>query len=254
MKQLFAKAIYTFLRTIEKYAAYAQGKGYGAVSIKGEVSAVLRGLGSEPVLAIDIGGNIGNYSKELRNKCSGLEIHIFEPSSINVSKLLSHFHDDPRIYINSCGISDVKGTATLYSDTAGSGLGSMTKRRLDHFGIDFNASEEIITVRFEDYWKSTLNSRIIDILKIDIEGHEMDALFGLGDALAAIKVIQFEFGGCNIDTRSYFQDFYYFFQKNNFSLLRISPFGLEPIGRYREIDEFFSTTNYLAINRNFSAS
>ena len=51
---------------------------------------------------------------------------------------------------------------------------------------------------------------MIDFFKIDVEGHEMDVLKGIGDKISNIKLIQFEFGGCNIDTRCFFQDFWYF--------------------------------------------
>jgi len=103
-----------------------------------------------------------------------------------------------------------------------------------------------VVIRFEDYWKSELGSENIDFVKLDIEGHELDALNGFGDALKFIKVIQFEFGGCNIDTRTFWQDFWYFFTENNFVLYRITPFGITKIKKYRELDEFFSTTNFLA--------
>jgi FkbM family methyltransferase len=233
---------------VEKVLAYSQGKGYGAGTIKQEVSSVFKHLGTSPKLAIDIGGNVGKYSQELRRRQSDLEIHIFEPASVNIKKLHTKFAGDSLITINACGISNSAGDSTLFSNEAGSGLGSLSKRRLDHFGIDFNVREDIKLMRFEEYWKSTLNCRVIDIVKLDIEGHELEGLKSFGGALAATKVVQFEFGGCNIDTKSYFQDFYYFFKENNFGLSRITPFGLQHIDGYREIDEFFSTTNYLATN------
>ena len=81
---------------------------------------------------------------------------------------------------------------------------------------------------------------------MDIEGHELDALRGFGEALKHIDVIQFEFGGCNIDTRTFFQDFWYFFQKEGFEIYRITPFDLVKIESYQESEEYFVTTNYLA--------
>jgi len=61
-----------------------------------------------------------------------------------------------------------------------------------------------------------------------------------------MDVIQFEFGGCNIDTRIFFQDFWYFFKNNNFEIYRITPFGAAHKECYREFEECFLTTNYLA--------
>ena len=249
-KYIMSAYLFPSFRLIEKVAAYAQGKGYGAGTIRQEVATVLNRLGSRPLLVVDIGANIGKYSQELRDKQPDLELHLFEPASVNVQKLNKAFSNDPFTTINPCGISNIAGDATLFANLPGSGLGSLTKRNLDHFEIDFNHQEEVRLIRFEEYWKSTLNGRPIDIVKLDIEGHELDALKSFGEALAATKVIQFEFGGCNVDTQTHFQAFFYFFKENGFSLSRITPLGLEVIDKYRELDEFYSTTNFVATNRN----
>ena len=111
--------------------------------------------------------------------------------------------------------------------------------------------EQINVVKFEDYSKKEgINN--IDFIKLDIEGHELADLIGMGNLIKKIKVFQFEFGGCNIDTRTYFKDFYYFFKNNNFDLYRITPIGSEFLPEYRESDEFFSTTNYIAVNPSIS--
>lgn len=249
MENIIAAYIFPVFRLMEKLAAYAQGKGYGTGTIKREVDTVLKQLGTRPRLVIDIGANIGKYSRELRNRQSDLEIHLFEPASVNIQKLQNAFATDSLITINPCGIANSSGSAILFTNEPGSALASLTKRKLGHVGIDFDCQEEVRLLRFEDYWKSTLNCQTIDIVKLDVEGHELDALKSFGEALAVTKVIQFEFGGCNIDTRTTFQDFFSFFKDHGFALARITPFGLEFIDEYREIDEFYSTTNYVAKNK-----
>ncbi len=234
---------------IERVAAYVQGKGYGSSSISRENALVHKLLDRQPQLIVDIGGNVGNYTAELRRRNPLAEIHTFEPSLTNVEKLRSRFRDDKNIFILPFAISDKVGAATLFSNEPGSGLGSLTRRRLDHFGIDFSAQESIETIRFEDYWLKALKGRHLDIVKIDIEGHELDALRGFGKAISATSVLQFEFGGCNIDTGTYFQDFWYFFKEHEFNLFRITPLGLDRIAKYRELDESFSATNFIATKR-----
>jgi FkbM family methyltransferase len=243
-----AGAIFKLAQFAERMAAYAQGKGYGATTIKQENNLVQKLLSKTPTLAMDIGGNIGEYSAELRRRNPNLEIHVFEPAATNIEKLEQRFRDDQKITVLPFALSNGSGSATLFSNKPGSGLASLTQRRLDHFNIDFNVKESINTIRFEAYWKESLNSRILDIVKIDIEGHELPALQGFGDAIYATNVIQFEFGGCNIDTRTYFQDFWYFFKERNFDIFRIAPFGAQLINKYKESDEFFSTTNFIAVN------
>lgn len=242
------KIYFAILLLAENFFALLQGKGYGKSSLSQEARMALK-MTNNPKLVIDIGGNVGNYSRALKLQNSGLEIHIFEPSKTNLEKLNKAFGNDPLIKVNNYGISNIECDATLYSDKAGSGIGSLSKRRLNHFGIEFNVSETIKLIRFEGYWKRKLDSKPIDLIKIDIEGHELQALESLGEALAVTKVIQFEFGGCNIDTKTYFQDFWYFFKEHKFDLYRITPFGLQPINKYSEMDECFRTTNYIAVNQ-----
>lgn len=243
--------LFKLINGFERIAAYAQGKGYGAATMEQEVKLLQSLLQTQPKLAIDIGGNVGNYTAELRKRNPALEIHIFEPSATNLKKLTDRFKNDSLVELVPLALSDDAGSATLYSNEPGSGLGSLTKRKLEHFNIAFDAEETINTVRFEDYWKTTLQSRRLDMVKIDIEGHELTALKGFGGALDATKVLQFEFGGCNIDTRTYFQDFWYLFKEQNFDIYRITPLGAEKMTRYRESDEYFATTNYIAANRRY---
>ncbi|MGX2983471.1 hypothetical protein [Helicobacter sp. 23-1045] len=64
----------------------------------------------------------------------------------------------------------------------------------------------------------------------------------------AIDIATFEFGWCNIDTRTFFQDFWYFFKEQKMQLYRILPNGaLYKIHTYKEIYEQFTTTNFVAV-------
>lgn len=241
---------FQILSALERRITYARGKGFGARSVHQEVRLLLSALGERPRLAIDVGGNVGDYSAALRASEKELEIHVFEPSPINVAKLQTRFRADPLIRIIPSAIAESSGTATLYSNEPGSVLGSLVKRDLDHFSIEFNREESVATLRFEDYWRAELNGRRVDLVKLDVEGYEFEALKGFGEAIGSIGVIQFEFGGCNIDTRVFFRDFWQFFQMKGFEIFRIGPWGLEHIPKYRESDECFLTTNFIARNTN----
>lgn len=241
-------SLFKLARFVESTAAHLQGKGYGSATIRKENQLVHSLLGKKSRLAIDIGGNIGEYTAEIRRLNPDSEIHTFEPSATNIEKLNLRFAHDHKIKVLPFAISDSTGEATLFSDESGSGLASLTRRKLAHFNIEFNMKENVTTIKFEDYWRTELKKRDIDIVKIDIEGHELFALKSFGESVFSTKVIQFEFGGCNIDTRTYFQDFWYFFKERNFDLYRITPLNIEHIKRYRESDEYFRTTNYVAVN------
>jgi FkbM family methyltransferase len=176
-------------------------------------------------------------------------IHCFEPGRHTFGVLEESFTNDSRIVLNNWGIGKENGEATLFYDSVGSGLASLTKRKLDHFGYDFDLSETVKITTIDDYCEKN-GIEHIHLLKIDIEGHELDALAGARKMFEkkSIDIITFEFGGCNIDTRSFFQDFWYFFREIDMKLFRITPKGyLFPIKVYDEIHEQFRTTNFIAI-------
>ena len=92
----------------------------------------------------------------------------------------------------------------------------------------------------------------IDWLKIDVEGHELDVLNG-GTKMfsgSAIGMVTFEFGGCNIDTRTFLQDFFCFFRDHQMRIARITPAGyLHELHSYQEAYEQFRTTNFVCYRR-----
>lgn len=241
------RSIQAFARVIEKLAARVQGKGFGSHSIEREVACVARLMSRNPALVLDIGANVGGYSMAIRNQWPEAEIHAFEPAKVNIAKLRDRFSSDADVYIKEAAVSDRLGDAPIFSNLDGSGLTSLTKRKLDHIGVEFTERETVSLVRIEDYWVDVLARRPIDFAKLDIEGHELDALRGFGAAIGSTRAVQFEFGGANIDTRTNFRDFWYFFADNGFDMYRISPLGPVRLLRYSERDEFYSTSNFVAI-------
>ena len=225
------------------------GKGYGSNSIRQEIKLVSKfTIPQEVKLCIDVGGNKGKYSEGLKKTFPNSKIIIFEPQHKCFELLQEKFRDQDNVQLIPKALSNFDGKSIIYSDKQGSGLASLTKRNLEHVNVNFETTENVEVTNFFKFWKENLNSIDIDVVKIDVEGHEMDVLLGMGEAIEKIKIIQFEFGGCNIDTRTYFIDYFEFFKKHKFNLFRISPIGLIGINAYSEFDEFFSTTNFIAVS------
>lgn len=239
--------LYNVLERIERRAAYLRGKGFSSRTAKQEADWAHRLLGSAPLLAVDIGANVGHYTAELRRRAADVEIHVFEPSAVNVERLRTRFAADAAVVIVPAALSNSAGEATLFANVPGSPLGSLTRRNLEHVGIALEVEESVATMRFDDYWRDRLRKRPVDIVKLDVEGHELAVLEGFGEAIEHVQVVQFEFGGCNIDTRTYFRDFWHFFRARSFDLYRITPMGFEYLPEYRETDECFSLTNFIAV-------
>jgi len=110
--------------------------------------------------------------------------------------------------------------------------------------------EEKVEMKTIDCFCEENNIKRIDFLKLDVEGNELKVLEGAKGIIKSgnVDFIQFEFGGCNIDSRTYFQDFYYLLYKD-YDLYRILKDGLFHIDKYKEIYECFITTNFFAVRK-----
>jgi FkbM family methyltransferase len=235
-------------RIIERDVKHTQGKGIGFNSCEIEAKHALQfllELGVRNPLVFDVGANVGLFSKAILERSPLSRIVAFEPSALARSELRAMFSNDDRVTISPFALGNEIGSSTLWSNVEGSGLGSLTRRELQHFGIAFDNSEQV-EVTTLDAWNE--NQQLSpDFIKIDVEGHELDVLKGATKTIETVKVIQFEFGGCNIDTRTFYRDFWNFFRDSGFELYRISKKGPLRIANYDEEDEYFVTTNYLAV-------
>ena len=259
MRQLLLKSVRKVVQLIlrinsklpailEVEMQYIQGKGFGGFSTEVEAKLAIDFLSRSNIkkpVVLDIGANIGTYSEAILKVAPQSIIFAFEPSSVARKKLENRFIGNNSVRIIPFAIGSKISTGTLYSDTAGSGLASLTKRKLDHLSIDFNQSESV-EVTTLDSWANTTNV-VPNLIKMDVEGHELDVLRSGLKTLALAQVVQFEFGGCNIDTRTFFQDFWYLLTEAGFAIYRISAAGPIHIPRYSEREECFRTTNYLAV-------
>ena len=226
-----------------------QGIGI-SISQEAEVR-LLRSLLDTKITApvvFDVGANKGGYAQNILNIFpKHTQLHCFEPSKEAFAHLRGCLTG--QVVKVNMGLSDHVGTVQLYSDEPGSTLASLKKRRLDHFNISFNQTEDVSVTTLDVYASQSGVTRI-DILKIDAEGHELSILGG-GRGLFEqdrIGIVQFEFGGCNIDSRTFFQDFYYFFKEYSFSLFRMCRNGkLYPLVGYSELYEVPIYQNLIAL-------
>lgn len=198
----------------------------------------------------DVGANVGNYAKQILSINPLVDLYCFEPSGQTFETLrgnLSGYAKNIKLF--NVGLGQNNGCLTLYSDKEISGLASVYKRRLNHANIHMD-NEETVEIKTLDSFCSEHAINKIDLLKLDVEGHELSVLHGASTMLEHKKInyIQFEFGGCNIDSRTYFQDFYYLLSPD-FKIYRILRNGLFQIENYSELNEIFTTTNYLAVSK-----
>lgn len=210
------------------------------------------------ITVFDVGANIGHYSEIIVNRCSHInlnyEIHLFEPTKSCFAELTGKFGNNPNLYLNNFGVSDKDGSSTIFYDAEKSGFASLYQRNLQHENITMNNHEEIIIKRLDGYIDEKKTSHI-DLLKIDIEGHELCAFKGLGRYLNSgfITAIQFEYGGANLDSHTSLKDFYSVLEPAGFEIYKIMKNGLEK-KNYTGRIENFQYANFVALSKEFIRS
>lgn len=220
---------------------------YLNVKLEGKISNLSKLLKKNKKLnLIDIGANIGSVSLPLAKLFDKSSIFSIEPTYYAFEKLLENVNLNPvlkkRIKTLNFLINKEKKTRKVYSSW---NLNNQGLKHRIHLGSLKKINEKNI-ISLDQLIKS-INKKI-DFIKIDVEGNEMRVLYGMEKIIHNIKVLQIEFGGTWIDSRFFYRDLYDYLKKYNFDLYRMSPNKLIKINIYEEIDEYFSFTNFVAIN------
>lgn len=248
--RLGQEALESIVRKCHRYMGIGTGDDVLTSGESGVLKKV-RKLKTPPYCIFDVGSHKGQYLDVVLSLLDGEDfiVHCFEPSPRLFGALSAKTAGDRRVVLNNFGLGKEKGEAELFFDAEDAG-GTLTKRHLEHIGIDHWQSETVMIDTVDDYCAGH-GVDYIHLLKADIEGHEMDLLLGARRMFEkrAIRMATFEFGGCNIDTRTFYKDFFYFFRDTGMDVCRITPGGyLHPLPDYREIDEQYRTTNFAAID------
>ena len=199
---------------------------------------------SRPAVIFDVGANIGSYALQALQICGNdTELHAFEPSRAAFERLGRVLAGRPRVRLVNAGIGAARGTAQLWSEAPGSVLASTYVNPTN----PNTTAESIDIITLDDYCAEHAIGHI-DLLKLDLEGGEVDALRGARRLLAAgsIDLIQFEFGQPSLGARTYFSDLFELLHPQ-FEIYRVLPKALERLTSYHETLEVFMSTNYLAV-------
>jgi FkbM family methyltransferase len=238
----------------EIYWSYLLGKGFGGSGqdreFKAEANAAKAFISNSSPILFDVGANLGKWSSLLHAMFPNSRIFLFEPQPHCQRVLQGQKIPDSELIPKA--VSSTNGVTTIYipESSSASGIASLYER-LDSSTKNLNFTTiEVETITLDDVIEDYKLSRV-DFIKMDIEGHELSALQGASKSLekGTIKALSFEFGSGNINSRTFFRDFWDLLTPFNYQIYRILPsFRLMPIKDYYEDCEYFrGVSNYVAV-------
>ncbi len=138
-------------------------------------------------VVFDVGANCGATSVYLNHHHPTATVHAFEPGSEPRALLERNAGRSERIVVHPIGLSDEDRDAALYRGEDDSITASTVRR-----SINLDESEQV-QIRAAGPWAADHGIDRIDILKLDVEGCEVEVLESLASLIPTMKVVYVEY-------------------------------------------------------------
>lgn len=201
-----------------------------------------------PVI-FDVGANVGKYSLMLVDEFPNSQIFAFEPNENTYIQLKATVGNSVKCINIGLGAEEETAKIFTYADNLTSSHASIYNEVFSTFHKRDCLNESDIKLTTLDLFCEREKVSKIDFLKIDTEGNELNVLKGARKMLAngQIKMIQFEFGECDVFSRVFLKDFYHILSEYN--IYRLDTERLIPLFEYNSSNEIFRYQNLLAVRK-----
>lgn len=204
--------------------------------------AIKEKLVGNNIIFFDIGANLGQTIKKMRNHFSNVKIYAFEPS-INCFNSLKNKFVDTNLSVHNFAVGSNSGNLE-FNEYSWSALNSLLKRAYGTATILQTYIVEVITI---DEFCRKNGVSYINLLKTDTEGYELNVLKGALNLMKQNK-IQFVyveiFFNENYVGQSSFGDIYNFLLENRFELVRFYDILYTADGVASKTDALFINNNF----------
>lgn len=175
-----------FVNSLTHHDLYYSKKNNGYFFDFHELRKFLSNHAEKTGIAIDVGANLGGVTYLLSKKFD--KVIAFEPSNSTFESLRKNIEINKinNVVIEKIACSNKNGTEQLFKNHY-HGHSSFVKKP------NLKCQELVKTIRLDDYLNMNHITEL-EFLKVDVEGHELSVLLGLGEFLnpKKVKTIVFE--------------------------------------------------------------
>lgn len=238
-------------RVCKRYVDMYNGDNNSNLRYNGELD-LMREYRTDSAIVFDIGANVGEWGRLALSINPRIGLHCFEPSRATYD-LLTRSGLPSGVKCVNIGLGSANREAPLYVYGEGTGMNSLYRREgLEHVaGLPSVVTEEVIGIETMDGYCARNGIDKVDFAKLDVEGHELEVLRGMSECLRAgrVRIIQFEYGGCNIDARVFLKDIWDYVTSINphYVFHKLYPGEIRRISRYSQLLENFQYQNWAII-------
>jgi FkbM family methyltransferase len=157
-----------------------------------EHQAILRAL--SPSMVADVGANRGQFSLDVRRVVPGARVIAFEPLTPEADIYSEIFASTPTHVLHRVALGAIAGSASLHVSAArdSSSLLPIGERQNELFPGTQEVSTQVVEVRPLDDFADELQSDSSALLKIDVQGAELDVLRGAKKTLDGFRWVYLE--------------------------------------------------------------
>jgi len=144
---------------------------------------------SAPEIVFDCGANIGFVTHVFQNLFPKARIYAFEPNPVAFEKLAVSYHGDPRVSVFQRAISNKSGHLNFLQNpnTGVSSFFEPTGYNKTHWARKEGKTIEVKAVSLDEFCGENGLAKI-DVLKLDLEGAEYDAIAGAEKLLSQQRI------------------------------------------------------------------
>jgi len=247
-----SRVVERIARQCEKFLHGYYNQGFYDFADNGEARVIEIVAGArpeQPLHVMDVGANRGDWARAVLARRPDAIVYCFEIVPAIAAALRDGLAGCPTAHVCEYGLSSAAGEIEVFWNRSSDHTNSVVRQRGDPSLAAAEIAAIACTVDTGDAVVERLAIPRIDLLKIDVEGHEIDVLSGFRKTLESAerrpRVIQFEYGVTWLAPRHTLLEAFQLLEPSGYVVGRLYPDGVD-FKPYLLADDHFRMGNCIA--------
>ena len=213
----------TGIQDITSCEQLSQNNIFGRMANRDKYQDIKGKINTDTPIIIDAGANVGNITALFQQQYKCPTIYAFEPIPELTEGLQKRFEGHANIYIipKAVGAETKTISFNLVNNLVSSSIFPVSDIKKHYHGEKVGI-KQILNVNMVRLDEALNGIDGIDILKLDLQGYELEALKGCGDLLKDIKIVTTEIEFVPLyESQPLFGDIDIYLRSNGFKLLNL---------------------------------